>query len=126
MGLGFYKVEPGGSSGVALELSQRQLRELRLLGREWARYDRARQHRKWRPRQPLLPNKYPPSSPTDATGEIASCSARAWWSFAIRVELERIGQERERASWAFAARRARQITAYASAYRRRLTVPICP
>lgn len=34
---------------ITVELSRRQMTELRALSREWARFDRARQHRKWRP-----------------------------------------------------------------------------
>lgn len=34
---------------INIELSKKQLAQIRLLSREWARYDRARQHRKWRP-----------------------------------------------------------------------------
>lgn len=34
---------------INIELSKKQLAQIRVLSREWARFDRARQHRKWRP-----------------------------------------------------------------------------
>lgn len=34
---------------VVIELTKRQLLEMGSLGKEWARFDRSRQHRKWRP-----------------------------------------------------------------------------
>lgn len=34
---------------VVIELTKRQLLEISSLGKEWARFDRSRQHRKWRP-----------------------------------------------------------------------------
>lgn len=38
---------------VNIELSKRHLAQIRLLLNEWARYERARFHRKWRPRVPV-------------------------------------------------------------------------
>ncbi|KAK6016156.1 hypothetical protein OSTOST_18364, partial [Ostertagia ostertagi] len=34
---------------ITVEMTRRQIAELRALNREWARFERARQHRKWRP-----------------------------------------------------------------------------
>lgn len=34
---------------IALELSGVQMRDMRAVTREWARFERARPHRKWRP-----------------------------------------------------------------------------
>ncbi|VDL75879.1 unnamed protein product [Nippostrongylus brasiliensis] len=34
---------------ITVEMTRRQMAELRALNREWARFERARQHRKWRP-----------------------------------------------------------------------------
>lgn len=38
---------------IEAELSRRQLAQIRALSREWARFDRARAHRKWRPQTPV-------------------------------------------------------------------------
>lgn len=34
---------------IEIDFSKSQLAQIRFLAREWARFDRARQHRKWRP-----------------------------------------------------------------------------
>ncbi|VDM43833.1 unnamed protein product [Toxocara canis] len=87
---------------VVIELSKRQMAEMRLLGREWARYERARQHRKWRPLVTVGDN------------------AKEWWTFAYNRVQDETKQKSARRTWQFALMRARHMNAYCRAYRRRL------
>lgn len=87
---------------VNIELSKRQLAEIQLLGREWARYERARQHRKWRPLVSVGGN------------------AKEWWNFAFNRVQEETSKKSMRRSWRFALSRARHLNAYCRAYRRKL------
>ncbi|VDK48292.1 unnamed protein product [Anisakis simplex] len=90
------------SEQVAIELSKRQMAEIRLLSREWARYDRARQHRKWRPLVSVGGN------------------AGEWWRFAYNRVRDETEQQKTRHTWNFALMRARHLNAYCRAYRRKL------
>uniref|UniRef100_A0A915Q2Y8 Chorein N-terminal domain-containing protein n=1 Tax=Setaria digitata TaxID=48799 RepID=A0A915Q2Y8_9BILA len=87
---------------VVIELTKRQLFEISSLGKEWARFDRSRQHRKWRP--------------LTTVGE----NAKEWWNFAYNRVQDQERQRRTRRTWSFAYNRARQLNAYCGAYRRRL------
>jgi len=42
-----FELEP---ENICVELLKKQLDEMRLVGKEWARFDRARRYRKWRPK----------------------------------------------------------------------------
>ncbi|VDO35323.1 unnamed protein product [Onchocerca flexuosa] len=87
---------------VVIELTKRQLLEMGSLGKEWARFDRSRQHRKWRP---LV-----------TVGE----NAKEWWNFAYNRVQDQERQRKTRCTWSFAYNRARQLNSYCRAYRRRL------
>ncbi|MCP9261504.1 hypothetical protein DINM_004861 [Dirofilaria immitis] len=87
---------------VVIELTKRQLLEMSSLGKEWARFDRARQHRKWRP---LI-----------TVGE----NAKEWWNFAYNRIQNQERQRKTRCTWSFAYNRAKQLNSYCRAYRRRL------
>uniref|UniRef100_A0A915ASC0 Vacuolar protein sorting-associated protein 13D n=5 Tax=Parascaris univalens TaxID=6257 RepID=A0A915ASC0_PARUN len=87
---------------VTIELSRRQMAEIRLLGREWARYERARQHRKWRPLVTVGGN------------------AKEWWNFAYNRVQDEAKQRNAKRTWKFALMRARHLNAYCRAYRRKL------
>uniref|UniRef100_A0AC34Q2R8 Vacuolar protein sorting-associated protein 13 extended chorein domain-containing protein n=1 Tax=Panagrolaimus sp. JU765 TaxID=591449 RepID=A0AC34Q2R8_9BILA len=87
---------------INIELSKKQLAQIRLLTREWTRFDRARQHRKWRP---LMSIKDNPS---------------AWWKFAIGRILEETHQNRQRSSKKFLLTRANHLNGYCKAYRQKL------
>lgn len=55
------------------------------------------------------------------------CSCRLWWLFAIQANLSDIRKQRQRGSWAFALRRARDAQTYTSLYFRRLKgIPLSP
>ncbi|CAI4229925.1 unnamed protein product [Auanema sp. JU1783] len=84
-------------------LTRSQMIELRVLNREWARFERARQHRKWRP-----------------SSSISRSTAKEWWQFAFgRVTDEKL-TDHSRKTWQYALNRARLMNAYCRAYRRRL------
>uniref|UniRef100_A0A915ER83 Chorein N-terminal domain-containing protein n=1 Tax=Ditylenchus dipsaci TaxID=166011 RepID=A0A915ER83_9BILA len=87
---------------IEIELSKRQLAQMRVLGREWARFDRARQHRKWRPLVPI------------------SESPKSWWKFSY----DRVVEEHRRHHCCLSKenllRRAKHLNAYCKAYRRKL------
>jgi hypothetical protein len=87
---------------IELELSKRQLAQIRVLATEWSRFDRARQHRKWRPITNIKDH------------------AKEWWKFAY----ERVAEENRRiqpsTSRSFVVNRARLLNKYCQAYRRRL------
>ncbi|KAK0393450.1 hypothetical protein QR680_000217 [Steinernema hermaphroditum] len=87
---------------VNIELSKRQFAEIRLLCREWARFDRARQHRKWRPLMSI------------------SEDGHSWWKFAYGRIAEPTRKQRSSQTWHFAYERAKQLNAYCRAYRKRL------
>uniref|UniRef100_A0A0K0DCQ1 Ricin B-type lectin domain-containing protein n=1 Tax=Angiostrongylus cantonensis TaxID=6313 RepID=A0A0K0DCQ1_ANGCA len=87
---------------ITMEMSRRQIAELRALNREWARFERARQHRKWRPLTPIGEN------------------AKAWWRFAYGRVTDEARRAQSRRSWHFALTRAQHLNAYCRAYRRRL------
>ncbi|RCN23983.1 hypothetical protein ANCCAN_30328 [Ancylostoma caninum] len=87
---------------ITVEMTRRQMAELRALNREWARFERARQHRKWRPLMHIGEN------------------AAAWWRFAYDRVSDDARRVQFRRSWHFALTRARHLNAYCRAYRRRL------
>ncbi|KAK6738704.1 hypothetical protein RB195_020674 [Necator americanus] len=87
---------------ITVEMTRRQMAELRALNREWARFERARQHRKWRPLMRIGEN------------------AAAWWRFAYDRVSDDARRVQSRRSWHFALTRARHLNAYCRAYRRRL------
>ncbi|EYC38921.1 hypothetical protein Y032_0687g1538 [Ancylostoma ceylanicum] len=87
---------------ITVEMTRRQMAELRALNREWARFERARQHRKWRPLMHIGEN------------------AAAWWRFAYDRVSDDARRVQSRRSWHFALTRARHLNAYCRAYRRRL------
>uniref|UniRef100_A0A1I7VNQ7 Ricin B-type lectin domain-containing protein n=1 Tax=Loa loa TaxID=7209 RepID=A0A1I7VNQ7_LOALO len=87
---------------IVIELTKRQLLEMSSLGKEWARFDRSRQHRKWRP--------------LTTVGE----NAKEWWNFAYNRIQDQERQRKTRRTWSFAYNRAKQLNSYCRAYRRRL------
>ncbi|CAG9534944.1 unnamed protein product [Cercopithifilaria johnstoni] len=87
---------------VVIELTKQQLLEMGSLGKEWARFDRSRQHRKWRP--------------LTTVGE----NAKEWWNFAYNRIQDQERQRKTRHTWSFAYNRAVQLNSYCRAYRRRL------
>ncbi|CAD5233590.1 unnamed protein product [Bursaphelenchus xylophilus] len=87
---------------IEIELSKRQLAQIRVLSAEWARFDRARQHRKWRPL-------------TRITG-----NAKDWWKFAYGRIAEDNRKQRSTASAAFVLKRAKLLNNYCKAYTRKL------
>uniref|UniRef100_A0A1I7WZT6 VPS13 domain-containing protein n=1 Tax=Heterorhabditis bacteriophora TaxID=37862 RepID=A0A1I7WZT6_HETBA len=90
------------SEKITCELSRRQMAELRALNREWMRFERARQHRKWRPLNHV------------------STHAAEWWRFAYDRICDESRRMQSRRTWHFALTRARHLNAYCRAYRRRL------
>nr|CDJ94690.1 hypothetical protein, variant [Haemonchus contortus] len=91
---------------ITVEMTRRQIAELRALNREWARFERARQHRKWRPLVRVSENP------------------AAWWRFAYNRVSDDARRVHSRRSWHFALTRARHLNAYCRAYRRRLLAMI--
>lgn len=87
---------------IELELSKRQLAQIQVLTAEWSRFDRARQHRKWRPL----------SGVTE--------SPKEWWRFAYWRILEQTRRQRTTASKDFVVQRAKLFNNYCRSYRRRL------
>ncbi|KAF8360520.1 hypothetical protein PRIPAC_87443 [Pristionchus pacificus] len=87
---------------IALELSGVQMRDMRAVTREWARFERARPHRKWRPE-----------------GEIHE-HAKEWWIFAKNRIVAEGKLDSFRRTWSFALSRAHHLNVYARAYKRRL------
>lgn len=87
---------------IALELTRHQMTELRAVNREWARFERARQHRKWRPLCTIGEN------------------AKEWWKFAYNRVLEESRRTNANRTWEFAHERATRFNAYCRAYRKRL------
>ncbi|KJH42014.1 hypothetical protein DICVIV_12001 [Dictyocaulus viviparus] len=90
------------SEKITMEMTRRQIAELRALNREWARFERARQHRKWRPLTSINEN------------------AAAWWRFAYDRVSNDARRVLSRRSWHFALSRAQHLNAYCRAYRRKL------
>ncbi|CAI2346080.1 unnamed protein product [Caenorhabditis sp. 36 PRJEB53466] len=87
---------------IACELTRHQMTELRAVNREWARFERARQHRKWRPLCTIGEN------------------AKEWWRFAYNRVLEESRRANANRTWEFAHERAARFNAYCRAYRKRL------
>uniref|UniRef100_A0A7E4V616 Ricin B-type lectin domain-containing protein n=1 Tax=Panagrellus redivivus TaxID=6233 RepID=A0A7E4V616_PANRE len=87
---------------INIELSKKQLAQIRLLTREWARFDRARQHRKWRPLVAIKGN------------------AKKWWKFAIDRVLDDTSRSRQRCTLTFLLTRAKHLNAYCRSYRQKL------
>ncbi|CAD6197785.1 unnamed protein product [Caenorhabditis auriculariae] len=87
---------------INCELTRRQMTELRALNREWARFERARVHRKWRPLTHVGGN------------------AKEWWQFAYGRITEETRRTNVSSTWDFAAGRAKFLNSYCRAYRRRL------
>ncbi|CAB3411172.1 unnamed protein product [Caenorhabditis bovis] len=87
---------------IVCELTKLQMTQLRALNREWARFERARLHRKWRPLCTIGEN------------------AKEWWKFAYNRVMEDKRKANSNRTWSFAAIRAKQLNAYCRAYRRRL------
>jgi hypothetical protein len=85
-----------------IELYKRQLLQIRLLSREWARFERARQHRKWRP---ILP---------------VSESPKKWWHFAFNRIVEGNRRQHAHCSTESIYQRAKLMNSYCRAYRRKL------
>uniref|UniRef100_A0A914GVN0 Vacuolar protein sorting-associated protein 13D n=1 Tax=Globodera rostochiensis TaxID=31243 RepID=A0A914GVN0_GLORO len=92
------------SQRIELELNKRQIVQIQSLAQDWAQFDRARSHRKWRP--------------------IVSVheSPKQWWHFAIGRTLDATRAQRRFFSRAAVLARTRLLNAYARAYRRRLQV----
>ncbi|KAH7710836.1 Protein C25H3.11 [Aphelenchoides avenae] len=87
---------------IEIELSKRQLAQIRILGREWARFDRARAHRKWRPLVPVNGN------------------SKQWWLFAYHRIVEENRRQRSAHSSQYLTQRARLLNSYCRAYARKL------
>ncbi|KAF1766140.1 hypothetical protein GCK72_006096 [Caenorhabditis remanei] len=87
---------------LGLELTRHQMTELRAVNREWARFERARQHRKWRPLCTIGEN------------------AKEWWKFAYNRVLEESRRTNANRTWEFAHERAARFNSYCRAYRKRL------
>ncbi|NP_001348705.1 Ricin B-type lectin domain-containing protein [Caenorhabditis elegans] len=87
---------------LGLELTRHQMTQLRAVNREWARFERARQHRKWRPLCTIGEN------------------AKEWWKFAYNRVLEESRRANANRTWDFAHERASRFNAYCRAYRKRL------
>lgn len=87
---------------LGLELTRHQMTELKAVNREWARFERARQHRKWRPLCTIGEN------------------AKEWWKFAYNRVLEESRRTNANRTWDFAHERATRFNAYCRAYRKRL------
>ncbi|KAI6230473.1 Ricin B-type lectin domain-containing protein [Aphelenchoides fujianensis] len=87
---------------LELELSRRQLGQMRALSAHWTLFDRAREHRRWRPAVPV------------------GAAAARWWRFAADRVREQNRRRRSTASAARLAERARLLNAYCRAYRRTL------
>lgn len=73
-----------------------------MLTAEWSRFDRAREHRKWRPLVRV------------------SESPKRWWQFACSRVLEQNRRERRTTSKEVVVNRTRLLNNYCRAYRRRL------
>jgi hypothetical protein len=89
---------------INIEVSKKQLAQIRLLTREWGRFDRGRQHRKWRPSVSIKEN------------------ARIWWKFAINRIMDDTQRNRERCTPNFLITRAKHLNHYCKAYKLKLEV----
>ncbi|KAI6230488.1 Ricin B-type lectin domain-containing protein [Aphelenchoides fujianensis] len=87
---------------LELELSRRQLGQMRALSAHWTLFDRAREHRRWRPAVPV------------------GAAAARWWRFAVDRVREQNRRRRSTAPAARLAERARLLNSYCRAYRRTL------
>ncbi|KAI6238683.1 Ricin B-type lectin domain-containing protein [Aphelenchoides fujianensis] len=87
---------------LELELSRRQLGQMRALSAHWTLFDRAREHRRWRPAVPV------------------GAAAARWWRFAADRVREQNRRRRSTAPAVRLAERARLLNAYCRAYRRTL------
>uniref|UniRef100_A0AC34GSG9 Uncharacterized protein n=1 Tax=Panagrolaimus sp. ES5 TaxID=591445 RepID=A0AC34GSG9_9BILA len=87
---------------INIEISKKQLAQIRVLSREWARFDRARQHRKWRPSVNVKENP------------------RMWWKFAINRIIDDTQRNRERCTINFLLTRAKHLNHYCKAYKLKL------
>lgn len=76
--------------------------QVQILTAEWSRFDRAREHRKWRPHASILED------------------SKQWWRFAYSRVFEQNRRQRTTASREFVVNRARLMNNYCRAYRRRL------
>ncbi|NXU96664.1 VP13D protein, partial [Cettia cetti] len=83
---------------IPLKLSQTQYQQIMGFLKELARKERQLKFRKWKPRVTVTEN------------------CREWWIFALNANLSEIREQRQRSTWAFALRRARDAVSYTDLY----------
>ncbi|XP_013925695.1 PREDICTED: vacuolar protein sorting-associated protein 13D, partial [Thamnophis sirtalis] len=83
---------------IPLKLSQMQYRQIMDFLKELDRKERQLKFRKWRPKVTVTGN------------------CQAWWLFALNAHLAEIREQKERYSWEFALRRARDAVLYTELY----------
>uniref|UniRef100_A0A0N5BPS6 Ricin B-type lectin domain-containing protein n=1 Tax=Strongyloides papillosus TaxID=174720 RepID=A0A0N5BPS6_STREA len=85
-----------------VEMTTLQLHQFRALSKEWARIDRAKNFRKWRPSVSIKDNP------------------KVWWKFAILCVKEPISKVINRNTITYAYNRAKLVNQYVIAYKKRL------
>ncbi|XP_071432103.1 intermembrane lipid transfer protein VPS13D isoform X4 [Pithys albifrons albifrons] len=83
---------------IPLKLSQMQYQQIMEFLKELARKERQLKFRKWRPKVTVTEN------------------CRQWWLFALNANLAAIREQRQRCTWRFALRRARDALCYTHWY----------
>ncbi|XP_041275721.1 vacuolar protein sorting-associated protein 13D isoform X1 [Onychostruthus taczanowskii] len=83
---------------IPLKLSQMQYQQIIGFLKELARKERQLKYRKWKPKVTVTEN------------------CREWWIFALNANLSEIREQRQRSTWAFALRRARDAVSYTDMY----------
>ncbi|XP_033375195.1 vacuolar protein sorting-associated protein 13D isoform X3 [Parus major] len=83
---------------IPLKLSQMQYQQIMGFLKELARKERQLKFRKWKPKVAVTEN------------------CREWWIFALNANLSEIREQRQRSTWAFALRRARDAVSYTDLY----------
>uniref|UniRef100_A0AC35U203 Chorein_N domain-containing protein n=1 Tax=Rhabditophanes sp. KR3021 TaxID=114890 RepID=A0AC35U203_9BILA len=90
---------------LAVQLSTLQLSQIKTLTQEWARFDRGKSHRKWRPQQ---------------AKPITKQNAKVWWKFGCDRVLEPFRRRNSGQNWRFVMGRVRVINQYSHVYRQKL------
>uniref|UniRef100_A0A0K0EZ74 Vacuolar protein sorting-associated protein 13D (inferred by orthology to a human protein) n=1 Tax=Strongyloides venezuelensis TaxID=75913 RepID=A0A0K0EZ74_STRVS len=89
---------------LAIDITIRQLIQMRALANEFKRFDRARKYRKWRPKEKVSGN------------------STLWWKFAINRVIDSIKRKNITNTWDYAISNAKVINKYSYIYKKKLVL----
>ncbi|CEF67763.1 Vacuolar protein sorting-associated protein 13D [Strongyloides ratti] len=85
-----------------IDITIHQLIQMKILTNEWKRFDRAKNYRKWRPKNEIYGN------------------AVLWWKFAIGRIIDNIKKKNLRNTWEYVLSKTRIINKYSFLYKKKL------